>query len=237
MNLGYDIYEGVFSPNFELSALERRLFNEFEALLVAKGFRYLGVPTSTEARTLYNQNAATDQMAYWLDGHHCLNGSAEQGILEHFVGKTVDTLNPTRVYAFTHCFRREFELLGLVRLKEFKKIEQFVLCDPRRWEDEFELVLTNATNFLSGYGIEHRIVDVTDRDSGYHVKKLDIEVNTRSYGWIESHSCTYFGEQQAYRMGIGGDIVTISNTGLASPRILIPFIERECELAGRIELP
>ena len=57
------------------------------------------------------------------------------------------------------------------------------------------------------------------------MKKYDIEVKTKQYGWMETHSCTYFGEEQSKRFEITGATHTISNTGIASPRILIPFIE------------
>ena len=49
---------------------------------------------------------------------------------------------------------------------------------------------------------------------------------THQYGWLETHSCTYFKDEQTKRLGISGGLHTISNTGIASPRILVPFIER-----------
>jgi seryl-tRNA synthetase len=223
MALSYKLNHGVFQPDFELSELERSLFREFEDLLRGKNFKYLAVPESVETKVLYDQGVATNEPAYWLDGNHFLNGSAEQGVLNHFAGKHV---SPMRIYALTHCYRREDNLYGLVKLKEFKKIEQFAFCDSN-WKDEFEVIFTNATDFLRKHGIEFRILDVTSRDSGYHVKKFDIEIETKEYGWVESHSCTYFGDGQAKRLGITGATHTMSNTGIASPRILIPFIERQ----------
>lgn len=222
MPLNYTLKNGVFQPDFELSELERSLFREFEDMLRSKGFKYLAVPEAVRTQVLYDQGVASNELAYWLDGSHLLNGSAEQGILDYFSGKTVP---PMRVYAYSHCFRREDNLFDLVKLKEFKKIEQFAFCDTN-WKDEFEVIFTNATDFLRKHGIDFRIVDVTSRDSGYHVKKYDIEIKTRKHGWVESHSCTYFGEGQSKRLGIKGATHTMSNTGIASPRILIPFIER-----------
>lgn len=66
-----------------------------------------------------------------------------------------------------------------------------------------------------------------DTDEGYHHVKYDIEVKTEQYGWMETHSCSYFADEQVKRFGIEGGVHTISNTGLASPRVLIPFIEAE----------
>lgn len=221
--MNYSVREGVFYPDLELSELERSLFRDFENRLRDKGFKYLAVPESVRAEAFYRQGVAFDVDAYWVDGHHMLNGSAEQGILDHFMDTDVE---PMRIYGYTHCFRREKDLNDLVKLKEFKKLEQFVFCKESEAESEFNAVLFNSLGFLTSHDIKHRVVDVTKRDPGYHVKKYDIEIETKSYGWVESHSCTYFGRQQTQRLGITGANHTISNTGIASPRILIPFIER-----------
>ena len=226
--LDYRVSRGVFHPNFELSELERSLFREFEDLLRLYNFQYLAVPEAVQTDILKRQGVATNEQAYWLDGDHFLNGSAEQGILGEFADRNVF---PRRIYSFTHCFRREVGLEKLVRLKEFKKMEQFIFCTEATWEHEFSLVLNNAREFLQRHNIEYRTVDVTKRDLGYHIKKVDIEIKTSTYGWVESHSCTYFGTEQTARLNITGANHTISNTGIASPRILIPFIERD--LSGR----
>lgn len=219
----FRVQDGVFSPDFKLSELERVLFREFEDKLREKGFRYLAVPESVRTEAFYRQGVAFDADAYWVDGHHMLNGSAEQGILDYFMDKGVE---PMHIYSYSHCFRREKDLNELVRLKEFKKLEQFCFCHEAAAEFEFNNLIFNAIEFLTHHDIKHRVVDVTKRDLGYHVKKYDIEIETKTYGWVESHSCTYFGTQQTQRLGITGATHTISNTGIASPRILIPFIER-----------
>jgi seryl-tRNA synthetase len=219
----YKVEHGVFKPSFELSKIEKDLFDEFEKILIQKDFKYLAVPVSVSTDAFYRQAAAKDQQAYWLDGHHMLNGSAEQGILDHFADSRVE---PMRIYAYTHCFRREYELDSVVRLKEFKKLEQFIFCNETNWLNEFELILNNARDFLKHHNIEYRTVDVTQRDPGYHIRKYDIEIKTENHGWVESHSCSYFGTEQTKRLGITGATHTLSNTGIASPRILIPFIER-----------
>lgn len=223
MSYSYQLRDGVFRPGLELSKLERDLFLDFENMLILKGFQVINVPESVRTESFCRQEVVSNEMAYWLDGSHMLNGSAEQGILDYFSDTEI---GPLRLYSFTHCFRREQSLRGLVRLKEFKKLEQFIFCNESEWQSEFDLVLYNATDFLSRYNIEHRVVDVTKRDPGYHIKKLDIEINTKQYGWIESHSCSYFGNEQTQRLGITGSTHSISNTGIASPRILIPFIEK-----------
>ncbi|MNR40287.1 Serine--tRNA ligase [compost metagenome] len=79
---------------------------------------------------------------------------------------------------------------------------------------------------MEKYDIEYRTIDVTKKDYGYHKKKIDIEVLTKKYGWMETHSCSYFGIEQSSKYNITGANHTLSNTGVATPRILIPLIER-----------
>ncbi len=166
-------------------------------------------------------NLSLDIMAIANDTEACLAGSAEQGILERFSEQEV---KPKLIYAKNQCFRNESEYEDLLRVREFIKVEQFCFTTKDCWEDRFELLMNSAISFLMKLGVEYRVVDVTS-DPGYHIKKSDIQVKTKSYGWIETHSCSYFGEEQSKRFGITGATHTLSNTGIATPRILIPFIE------------
>lgn len=144
-----------------------------------------------------------------------------------FKGQKVGLGKPEfRVFADNQCFRNERAYVGFKYLREFRKLEQFVFCGPTNWEENFGLVMMIARDLLAHHRIKHRVVDVTERDPGYHILKKDIEVLTTTYGWLETHSCTYFGEEQTRRFGITGLTHTISCTGLASPRILVPMLER-----------
>lgn len=94
--------------------------------------------------------------------------------------------------------------------------------------ERFGFLLENAISFLRLLGLERiRTVDCTDSDPGYHERKVDIEVWTEAYGWLETHSCTSFGREQSRRFEITGADHTLSNTGIALPRILVPLMEAE----------
>lgn len=216
------MHDLAFWPGFGFSEAERLIFRRFEALLESKGFRYLSVPSLIRLSTMQRQGIVPDARVIKIDNEHCLSGSAEQGILEHFADSEVP---PMLIWAENQCFRREPEFEPKIRLLEFKKLEQFCFCCESVWQDRFELLLTTATDFLRRLGIVFRVVDVTKRDPGYHKKKLDIEVYTKTWGWVETHSCTYFGIEQSTRFGISGANHTVSNTGVASPRIMLPFLE------------
>ena len=61
----------------------------------------------------------------------------------------------------------------------------------------------------------------------------------------ETHSCSYLGDWQARRTGLryrDGDgklqyAHTLNNTGIASPRILVPFLENHQQADGGIKVP
>lgn len=222
--MSFQVKNGVYSLDFRLSKLEKKLLDDFSSRLENEGFQYLSIPTAISLNTILKQNVIGPNDTFYLDEEHCLAGSAEQGILEYFANTEVESM---KIFARNQCFRTESEYCDLIHLKEFTKIEQFCFCNEINWKENFDLLLANAEDFLTDYGIRHRTINVTNQDSGYHVKKYDIEIYSQNHGWVETHSCSYFGEEQTKRFGITGATHTISNTGIATPRILIPFIEDE----------
>lgn len=241
----YLVDNGVYHLGFGLSKLERKIINMCCEHLESRGLKYLSIPSCVSRETIEDQGMVAPENVFKLfiesderKQHQHLSGSAEQGILEFFCSylglgnidsQYVNYPETNLVYAVNQCFRNENFYDGLMKVKEFIKVEQYCLCDERNWEERFQMLLQNATDFLDKFPfIEHRIVDRTKQDPGYHIKKYDIEVKTKEYGWLETHSCTYFGNEQIKRMTQGhdsGEVHTISNTGIATPRILIPFIE------------
>lgn len=227
----YQIKDGIYNLDFQLSALERKLVNLCCNHLESKGFKYLSIPSSIMAETLAQQQVVELDNVFHIDViiknnyvKHYLAGSAEQGILQYLSQQTYPLEN--YIYAINSCFRTENDYQGLYRVKEFIKVEQFCLTSSTNWQWNFDFLLDNATEFLQKFDfIKYRITDRTKLDPGYHLKKYDIEVKTKQYGWMETHSCTYFGDEQIKKFNIAGDFHTISNTGIASPRILIPFME------------
>ncbi len=216
---------GVFFPDHKVSMPEADLFRDMETILQLNGFQLLSVPSIVTKETYERQGTVPWEKVFRISEDMALAGSAEQGILEMFTGKTVS--KPSKFYAKNQCFRNETKpYQGLLRLREFTKMEQFLFVPEDRAMEFFDLSLRIVTNFLNGHNVTYRIVDVTEKDEGYHLEKKDVEVLTETYGWMETHSCSYFGHEQTRRFDIGGGMTTISNTAIASPRILVPFLER-----------
>lgn len=223
MDLNLYIRNGVFFPDKKISALEKRLFDDMESRMVEAGFQYLSVPSLVTKGTYERQGVVPWEKVFRVDDNFALAGSAEQGILEMFMDQF---MTEELYYAKNQCFRAEKSYEGMKRLREFIKLEQFVFSHPLNSDRHFQMILDLSTGFLRDHGIKYRVVDVTKRDEGYHHKKYDVEVLTNTYGWMETHSCSYFGREQVERFGIKGEVETLSNTGIASPRILVPFLER-----------
>lgn len=218
----YKVENGVYFLDEKLSLLEKKILDECCNHLEKRGFEYLAIPSAIKWKTFERQEITVPAPIFRVDDAHCLAGSAEQGILERFSDQEVQ---PRLIYSKNQCFRNEVECTDLLRVKEFTKVEQFCFTTEKDWNEKFYYLLDSATSFLEKLDVRYRVRDVSKLDPGYHIKKYDIEIETRSYGWMESHSCSYFGEEQTKRFGITGATHTISNTGIATPRILIPFIE------------
>lgn len=181
------IRDGVFFPNSFISDIERKIFNEMEIILENEGFQYLSIPSVVSKETYLKQGTVPWEKVFKISETHALSGSAEQGILERYQDSEV---NPSLLWTKNQCFRSEPTYEGFKWLREFTKIEQFVFCHPEDWQDRFNLLIQNSRELLNRYNIKHRVIDVTTRDPGYHHKKLDIEIWTKTYGWLETHSCS-----------------------------------------------
>ncbi|MCZ2224368.1 MAG: hypothetical protein LC122_12165 [Chitinophagales bacterium] len=217
--MNYLVRNGAYFLDPYFSNLEKKILDDCCKFLDSKNFKYLAIPSLVSKYVIDNQGIVNSKDAFPIDKYHCLGGSAEQGILEfltHF--------EPSfkYIYSFNHCFRNEDNLNDLKYVKEFKKVEQYCITDEKSWQYDFKYLLSNAEEFVKNLGLEYRIVDKKD-DEGYHLVKYDIEIRTKKFGWLETHSCSYFGNNQLKRFNLKNH--SISCTGIASPRILIPFIE------------
>jgi seryl-tRNA synthetase len=230
----FTVKDGVYALDAEWSHREREILHSCVDFLISRGFQFLQIPSSVRSETIDRQQVTKPDGTPISglrvgDTAFCLSGSAEQGILERLAGRHLDEMQ--RIVAHNGCFRTESRYEGLIRVREFSKVEQYmcVPSDPDEQQDAFNEILQNALDFLDRLGLsKRRIVEQTRLDAGYHLKKWDIEVHTKAYGWMETHSCSLFGTEQADRYGITGPYRhTLSNTGIASPRILIPLMERE----------
>lgn len=226
--------------------------------ILAKEFTLVAPPLMVNAEAMFGTGyfPLGEDNAYEIKNSKLfLTGTSEVGMVAMYKDRLVaaDEL-PIRFVGSTTCFRREAgaagrDTKGLYRVHQFQKIEQVVFCknDDDIARIEHLNLLQNAEEILQELELPYRVVAVCTGDMGLgQVEKHDIETWMPSRGhYGETHSCSTFHDFQARRLNIkykdeaGAKqyVYTLNNTALASPRILIPFLENHQQADGSIHIP
>ena len=238
--------------------LERAVHSLALDLLKSRNYKQMSVPvlvrTSAMEGTGYLPGGA-DQAYFVEKDDMWLVGTSEVPLASFHQNEILeDKFLPTRMHAWSTCFRREAgaagkDTKGLYRVHQFQKIEQVIICKPDIVESDklHAELLKNAEDFLQLLELPYRVVQVCTGDLGQgQVKKNDIETwmpSRNNYG--ETHSCSSFYDFQARRLkirtrdenGKNQFCFTLNNTMAATPRLLIPIIENHQREDGRIYIP
>ena len=184
-----------------------------------------------------------------------LAGTSEVATMAYYMSEVLDLSQmPLKFLAFSPCFRREAgshgkDTKGLMRVHEFFKFEQVILCEASHEESvKFHEELThNAEELLQALKLPYHVVLNCGGDLGLgQVKKYDIETWVPSEGrYRETHSSSYFQDFQTRRLNIryrdaSGSLQyahSLNNTALATPRILISIIENNQQEDGSVVIP
>jgi len=184
-----------------------------------------------------------------------LAGTGEVATMAYYMNETLDKKDlPLKIVAFSPCFRREAgshgkDTKGLMRVHEFFKFEQVVLCEANHEVSvkHHEELTKNAEELLQALNLPYHVVINCGGDLGLgQVKKYDIETWVPSEGkYRETHSSSYFHDFQTRRLNIRyrdeqGAMQyahSLNNTALATPRILISIIENNQNEDGSINVP
>jgi seryl-tRNA synthetase len=184
-----------------------------------------------------------------------LAGTAEVATMGFHAG---DVLNkselPKKFLSFSPCFRREAgshgkDVKGLIRVHEFYKLEQVVLCEASHEESvkQHEMINRNTEEFIELLGIPYHTVINSGGDLGLgQVKKYDIELwvpGEKTYREISSAS--YFHDFQTRRLNIryrddDGKMKythSLNSTAIPTPRILVSLIENFQQADGSVVIP
>lgn len=226
--------------------------------ILAKEFTLVAPPLMVNAEAMFGTGyfPLGEDNAYEIKNSKLfLTGTSEVGMVAMYRDRLVTAIElPIRFVGSTTCFRREAgaagrDTKGLYRVHQFQKIEQVVFCknDEDIARVEHLNLLQNAEEILQELELPYRVVAVCTGDMGLgQVEKHDIETwmpSRAHYG--ETHSCSTFHDFQARRLNIKyrGEagakqyVYTLNNTALASPRILIPFLENHQLADGSIRVP
>ncbi|PIN79824.1 serine--tRNA ligase [Candidatus Woesearchaeota archaeon CG10_big_fil_rev_8_21_14_0_10_34_8] len=175
---------------------------------------------------------------------HPMTAMYHDEILEH------DEM-PIKLCGLSTCFRKEAgahgkDQKGIFRVHQFNKVEQVIICDPKKsWEFHEEL-LNNAKEFFESLGFHFRIVNICTGDIGtVAAKKYDIEVwYPVQNAYREVVSCSNCTDYQARRLkirirGKEGNYQphTLNATCVATSRAIVAILENFQQKDGSIKIP
>lgn len=226
-------------------------------VVMKKGFVPITAPAIVRGRNLYGTGhfPQLQEDVYKINDDEYLAGTAEIGLMGYHADEILlEEDLPKKYVAFSPCYRKEAgsygkDTKGIYRVHEFFKVEQLVLCasdhqESVKWHEE---LTANAEALLQAIGLPYHVVVNCGGDIGRaHVKTYDIEV------WIpsekryrESHSASYYHDFQTRRLNIryrnkDGEMKfahSLNNTAIATPRILMAFVEHFQNEDGSITVP
>ena len=248
----------MYALKGRLALLEQALMFWAQQRLAAEGFTLMTVPAlaRAEAFVATGHFPGHEEEAYEIpeDGLY-LAGTGEIALTSLHSGEILDSGKLPILYAaYSPCFRREAgsagrDVRGLLRVHQFVKLEQYVICadDPEESARWHARLLAIAEGLLGELEIPYQVVETSTGDMGLGKYRMtDLESWVPSLGkYRETHSCSTLHDWQARRANLrwrDGErkvrfVHTLNNTALASPRILVPLLENHQQEDGRVRLP
>ena len=241
----------------EGALLSWAIWNYANDVFIKKGFVPFIPPVIVREENLYGTshlpNDAED--VYKTQDDDYLIGTSEIPLTGYHSDEILELGElPKKYLGFSPCFRREAgsygrDTKGLIRVNEFFKQEQVIICEGTheesvKWHEEIN---RNTEEFIESLGIPYRTVVNCTGDLGQgQVKKYDIEL------WVpmekkyrEISSASYFHDFQARRFNIRYKDAdgktqfahTLNSTAIPTPRILVSLIENYQDKDGNITIP
>lgn len=226
--------------------------------LMAKGFTLVSVPAFAREEALYGTGHfpnGRDQAYYIPEQNVYLAGTAEVQINSLHAGEILKESELPILYAgYSPCFRSEAgsygrDVRGLIRVHQFMKVEQYIICknDAEESEKWHKILLETSEEIVKDLELPYRIVECCTGDMGAgKVRMYDVEAWVPSeQKYRETHSCSALGDWQARRTGVRYRdnenkvqfVHTLNNTAIATPRILVPFLENHQQKDGTVRVP
>jgi seryl-tRNA synthetase len=237
--------ERAYALTGDLVLLERAIHSYALDLLQAKSFTPIAVPALVKEAPLVGSGMFPKgrEETYELPNDDLfLAGTGEVALVGLHSGEILDKGRLPILYAgISPCFRREIgsasrDVRGLLRVHQFEKVEQFVICEAdaaesARWH---AVLLASAEQILQDLGLYYEVVECCTGDMGLGKFRMN-DINT----WFpslsrfrETHSCSTLHDWQARRAnlryrddGTVRFVHTLNNTAVATPRLLAALVE------------
>ena len=249
-------FRGYFLKN-DGALLSYAIWNYAHEFFLKKGFVPMITPTIVRKNNLYGTghlpNEADD--VYHTQDEDYLAGTAEIPTMGYYSDEVLDKGQlPVKFLSFSPCYRREAgshgkDTKGLIRVHEFYKVEQVLLCEASHEESVkwHEWINRNTEEFIESLKIPYHTVINCGGDLGQgQVKKYDIEL------WVpleqkyrEISSASYFHDFQTRRFntrykdsdGKTRYVHSLNCTAIPTPRILVSLIENFQQEDGSVHIP
>ena len=250
--------ERAYALKGEMVLLERAMLSYALDYLIELGLMPISVPALVREEPLIGngQFPAHREETYAIPADDLyLAGTAEVALVGLHAGEILDARAlPIRYAGISPCFRREAgsagrDVRGLLRVHQFEKVEQFVICraddeESDQWHAE---LLAAAEHLLQGLGLAYQVVEISTGDMGAGKYRMnDIETWMPSLGaYRETHSCSSLHDWQARRASIryrdtDGTVkfaYTLNNTAIATPRLLAALVENYQTADQKVHIP
>lgn len=233
------------------------IWNYAQEFFIKKGFTPILPPTIVRPQNLYGTghlpNDAED-LYETQDGDYLI-GTSEVSVMGLYSDEVLEQPNfPIKFLGFSPCYRREAgshgkDTKGLIRVHEFYKLEQVVLCEASHEQSVkyHEEINRNTEEFIESLGLPYHTVLNCGGDIGQgQVKKYDVELwvpGEKKYREISSAS--YFHDFQTRRFNIrykdaDGKLRyahSLNCTAIPTPRILVSLVENFQNADGTVTVP
>ncbi|EQC49200.1 serine--tRNA ligase [Bacteriovorax sp. BSW11_IV] len=247
-----------YSLRNEMVLLEMAMHRYGLEKLMKKGFTIASTPAFAREEALYGTGhfpTGRDQVYYLPEDDMYLSGTAEVQINSFHTDEILSEADLPIFYAgFSPCFRREAgsygrDVRGLIRVHQFQKTEQYIICknDAAESEKWHKMLLETSEEIVQDFELPYRIVECCTGDMGAgKVRMYDVECWVPSENkYRETHSCSALHDWQSRRTNTRyrdneGKVQfchTLNNTAVATPRILVPFLENHQQEDGSVRIP
>ena len=242
----------------DLVLIENALLRYGLDKLASKGFTLISVPAMAREFAFIGAGqfpTGKEQVYHLQEDDIYLAGTSEVPVNALHAGEILNESDLPIMYGgISPCFRREAgsagrDVRGLIRVHQFNKVEQYILCknDPAESAKHHKMLLETSEEILQDLGLHYRVVEVCTGDMGAgKFRMFDIESWVPSENvFRETHSCSSLHDWQARRTnlryrdseGTVKFVHTLNNTAVATPRLLVPFLEQLQQADGTIAIP
>ena len=240
----------------DIARLHSAVLSYARAFMIGKGFNYHIPPFMIRSAVVSGvmSFAEMDAMMYKIEGEDLyLIGTSEHSMIGKFIDQIIpEEKLPQTLTSYSPCFRKEkgahgIEERGVYRIHQFEKQEMIVVCKPEDSMKWYDKLWSYTVEIFRSMDIPVRTLECCSGDlADLKVKSCDVEAwSPRQKKYFEVGSCSNLGDAQARRLKIrvnGADgkkylAHTLNNTVVASPRMLIAFLENNLQADGSVKIP